>query len=59
MALLAAYMICGNGQSLADWLDSHVFGGMEKYTVDPDICGAAGYAEYMKRYKAGLKGYDI
>lgn len=59
MALLAAYMICGNGQSLADWLDSHVFGGMEKYTVDPDIGGAAGYAEYMKRYKAGLKGYDI
>lgn len=54
MALLAAYMICGNGKSLADWLDESVFADMEKHTVAPDEKGAEGFAEYMKRYSDGL-----
>lgn len=59
MALLAAYMVCGNGESLADWLDSKVFGSMEKYTVTPDSRGAAGFGKFMERYRSGLKAYDI
>lgn len=54
MALLAAYMICKDGKSLAEWLDEKVFAGMEKSTAVPDEKGAKGFAEYIKRYKAGL-----
>ena len=54
MALLAAYMICKNGKSLAEWLDSNVFADMDKNTAVPEESGVKGFAEYIKRYKAGL-----
>ena len=54
MALLAAYMGCGCGKTLPDWLDSEVFAGMEKSTVKPDENGVKGYADFMKRYMDGL-----
>lgn len=54
MALLAAYMVCGNGKSLADWLDGEVFYDMEKLTVNPESSGKDGFDRYMKRYRAGL-----
>lgn len=54
MALLAAYMLDGNGLSLAGWLEFNVFAGMEKKTVRPDPNGVQGFGEFMKRYKAGL-----
>lgn len=54
IALLAAYMICGEGTTLAQWLDTKVFADMEKKTAKPDEKGRQGFEEYMKRYKAGL-----
>lgn len=59
MALLAAYAVCGKEKSLAEWLDREVFGGMEKSVAVPDKKGAAGFAEYIERYKEGLKFYSI
>ena len=57
MALLAAYMICKDGKSLAKWLDGEVFADMEKSTAVPEESGVNGFAEYIKRYKEGLKFY--
>ncbi|MDE6727662.1 MAG: ATPase [Oscillospiraceae bacterium] len=54
MALLAAYSVCKNGRSLAEWLEEDVFADMEKITALPDERGARGFAEYMKRYRNGL-----
>lgn len=54
MALLAAYMLDGNGLSLPRWLFEKVFASMEKKTVRPDEKGVQSFGEYMKRYKAGL-----
>ena len=54
MALLAAYTVCGEGRTLADWLSEKVFAGMEKQTVQPDEKGSKGFAAFMERYRAGL-----
>lgn len=54
MALLAAFMICGNGKTLPEWLDTSVFVGMEKRTANPVQSGVDGFAKYMERYSAGL-----
>ena len=54
IALLAAYMLDGKGKTLPAWLDSEVFSGMEKQTMQPEEKGKRGFAEYMKRYIAGL-----
>ena len=59
MALLAAYMICKDGKNLAKWLDGEVFADMEKSTAVPEERGVKGFAEYIKRYKAGLKFYKV
>ncbi|MCM1382183.1 MAG: FGGY-family carbohydrate kinase, partial [Muribaculaceae bacterium] len=57
MALLAAYAVCGNGKTLAEWLESEVFGGMEKAVAVPDEKGAEGFAQYINRYRDGLRFY--
>ena len=54
IALLAAYMLGGNGKTLPAWLDSEVFAGMDKKTLRPEKEGTQGFVEYMKRYIAGL-----
>ncbi|MDE5860393.1 MAG: FGGY-family carbohydrate kinase [Oscillospiraceae bacterium] len=54
MALLAAYMICKGGKSLAEWLDGEVFADMDKNTAVPEENGVKGFAEYIKQYKPGL-----
>lgn len=54
MALLAAYMVRGNGQPLADWLDTEVFSGVESTTLSPEPDGAAEFNGYMKLFEAGL-----
>ena len=54
MALLSAYMMCKNGESLADWLDTRIFAGMKKSILNPESKGAEGFAKYMTRYKDGL-----
>ena len=54
MALLAAYMICGNGKSLPEWLETSVFNNRESSVLKPDDNGSKSFAEYMNRYNAGL-----
>lgn len=54
MALLAAYMLCGEGKSLPKWLQTSVFADTPCITVAPTENGMAGYQTYMRRYEAGL-----
>lgn len=54
MALLAAYMIKGSGNSLGDWLSGEVFGGMSTSVLYPNADGVAGFDRYIERYKEGL-----
>lgn len=54
MALLAAYMIEGAEQTLADWLDARVFGDVESMTVQPEPKGVAGFEAYRTTYQNGL-----
>lgn len=54
MALLAAYMLRGNGSALEEWLDSQVFAQRRVYLTAPDQEGVSGFARYMERYKGGL-----
>ncbi len=54
MALLAAYMVIGEGDSLSMWLHKNVFADMPSTTTDPTKEGMAGYRTFMKRYLAGL-----
>ncbi|MBQ8400590.1 MAG: ATPase, partial [Clostridia bacterium] len=54
MALLAAYMECGTGNSLGAWLTDAVFAGQDALRLEPDPAGTAGYEVYMKQYKAGI-----
>ena len=50
IALLADYMLNGNGQSLEDYLDQQVFAGMKQSTMEPDPEDEAGFDAYMKRF---------
>ena len=55
MALLASYMKNKEeGETLADYLAQKVFHGEEGESISPDAGDAAGFEEFMVRYKAGL-----
>jgi sugar (pentulose or hexulose) kinase len=55
MALLAAYrMLAAEGETLEDWLDTHIFADMESRETAPDPEGSSGFAAYLERYRAGL-----
>lgn len=55
IALLAAYGAREDkAEKLADYLNNKVFAGASGSCMDPDAGDAAGFAEYMKLYRAGL-----
>ncbi len=54
MAILAMYLLDGKTQSLPDYLAQRVFAATEKTTVAPQEADTAGFAQYLKRYKAAL-----
>ncbi len=54
MAVLAAYMLWGDGASLPDYLEQKVFASMESRTLAPDGEGSRGFAAFMENYRAGL-----
>ena len=55
IALLAAYQARSDrAQQLAEYLDQRVFAGMSGSSMEPNDADAAGFAEYMKLYRAGL-----
>ncbi len=55
MALLAAYMLRGEGKTLPEWLEAEVFAGMSKTTAVPDPEGRDGFNRFMENYKTGLE----
>ena len=54
MALLAAYLVRGNGKALSDWLNEEVFASAKKTTVAPEQKDIDGFNAFFKNYKAGL-----
>ena len=55
IALLASYMAQKKeGETLADYLDSHVFAESKAIRVEPDPADVEGFETFMKRYHAGL-----
>jgi sugar (pentulose or hexulose) kinase len=54
MAILAAYMMNKQNESLPDYLSSRVFADNESSTVEPISEDIAGFEAFMERYQAGL-----
>ena len=54
MALLAKYMLKGNGQTLADYLANDVFALAKGRTQRPDAADAAGFERFIENYKRAL-----
>ena len=55
IAVLAAYLVHQtDGQTLDDFLNTHVFADTDLLTVDPDPAEVAGFDAFMQRYIAAL-----
>ena len=54
MALLAQYMLKGNGQSLADYLANDVFASAKGSQQLPDAADVAGFEKFIQNYCAAL-----
>ncbi|MDE5785555.1 MAG: ATPase, partial [Duncaniella sp.] len=55
IALLAAYTVSGAAAgTLPGWLDDCVFAGAAGSEIAPDPDDVAGFANYLRRYKACL-----
>lgn len=54
IALLAAYMLEGRGESLGDWLENEVFATAKKEAYEPDG-DLTGFNQFFELYKSGLR----
>jgi len=54
MAVLASYLINGDGRSLETFLADDVFAAVASNTIAPSDEDVAGYRGYLERYEAGL-----
>lgn len=54
IAVLAAYMINKQSESLGDYLNTHVFAGQEGSELAPNPEGVKGFDDFIQIYKAGL-----
>ena len=54
VALLAAYRMCGGGETLEAFLANKVFAGSAGISIEPNAKDAAGFKAYMRRYVDGL-----
>jgi len=54
MAVLAAYLSSGAGESLADYLDARVFPDAHVFVLSPEQEELDGFAAYSALYEAGL-----
>ena len=57
-ALLGLYFLgkqAGSAETLGEFLQNHIFGGMEQTTIAPDPEDVRGFDEYMKEYRAALE----
>jgi sugar (pentulose or hexulose) kinase len=55
IALLAAYMLKKNGESLEQFLTEKVFSGKKSVKIEPDPGDIESFNKFMERYAAGLK----
>ncbi len=54
MALLAAYMVNGQGMALADYLEKKVFAGAKGSVIEPDEEDVKGFDAFIADYVKGL-----
>ncbi len=54
IAVLASYMVTGNGETLTDFLNNKVFAGGDVYTLEPKKDDVDGFNAFAEKYKAGL-----
>lgn len=54
MAVLAKYVIDGNGKTLPQYLSENVFSKCKSSTINPDEADVKGFEDYMKLYKVAL-----
>ncbi len=59
MAILSAFNVIGNGETLSEFLGKRVFAKMEKSVVSPEKDGVEGFDRYLEFYKSGLAGERI
>ncbi len=54
MALLASFLVNGNGAKLSDWLQKNVFANAKVSTVQPEKADVDGFNAFFANYKKGL-----
>lgn len=54
MALLASFLVNGNGEKLADWLQKNAFANAKVDTVQPEKADIDGFNAFFANYKKGL-----
>jgi sugar (pentulose or hexulose) kinase len=54
MAVLASYLVAGDGLDLGTFLDTRIFADAAVDTVEPDAADVAGFSIFLERYEAGL-----
>ena len=55
MALLAAFVLQGGGETLEDFLAKHVFADAVRTTLQPDPADVEGFRTFLNQYKACLR----
>ncbi|HEY3437665.1 MAG TPA: FGGY-family carbohydrate kinase [Actinotalea sp.] len=53
MAVLASYLVAGDGLDLGTFLDTRIFADAAVDTVEPDAADVAGFSIFLERYEAG------
>ena len=54
IAVLAAYVVDGQGRDLDTYLRESIFADAPIVTAEPDASDVAGFSTYLDRYRAGL-----
>ena len=54
MALLAAFLIDGQGMTLEEYLDKKIFASLEGSTIAPDPAEVEGFEVFADRYRRGI-----
>ena len=54
IAVLASYMVTGNGETLTDFLNNKVFAGGDIYTLEPKKDDVDGFNAFVEKYRTGL-----
>ncbi len=55
MAILAAFLIKGNGMKLEEFLDKEIFANLTGSTIDPDKADVEGYEKFIENYKKAIE----